>query len=165
MRCRHHDLGAEEVKEHARCGKQVTQLGLIFDGRIGFVLDAKAKLRKLRFLDVIADKLDAQDGSDPDQILDGIYPDEPGLGHCMRVSTKSSRFVPTELHQCTLLIRLDKRGARTLPDLPERVSGWPLQVEQLAPWQSAELRWKPTMPSGWARAGVAASAALAFFEN
>lgn len=73
VRCRHHDLGADEVKEHARCGKQVTQLGLIFDGRIGFVLDSKAKLRKLRFLDVIADKLDAQDGADPDQILDAEF--------------------------------------------------------------------------------------------
>ena len=73
VRCRHHDLGAEEVKEHARCGKQVTQLGLIYDGRIGFVLDSKAKLRKLRFLDVISDKLDAQDGADPDQILDAEF--------------------------------------------------------------------------------------------
>ena len=72
-RFRHHDLTADEVAEHARCGKQVTQLGLIFDGRIGFVLDAKLKLRKLRFMDVIADKLDAQDGADPDQLLDAEF--------------------------------------------------------------------------------------------
>jgi recombination associated protein RdgC len=73
VRCRNHDLGAEEIREHARCGKQVTQLGLIYDGRIGFVLDAKMKLRKLRFLDVVADKLDAQDGADPDQVLDAEF--------------------------------------------------------------------------------------------
>lgn len=72
-RFRNHDLGCDEVIEHVRCGKQVTRLGLIFDGRIGFVLDSKAKLRKLRFLDVIADKLDAQDGADPDQILDAEF--------------------------------------------------------------------------------------------
>lgn len=72
-RFRNHDLGSEEVTEHARCGKQVTQLGLIYNHRIGFVLDSKAKLRKLRFLDVIADKLDAQEGADQDQILDAEF--------------------------------------------------------------------------------------------
>lgn len=73
VRCRHHDLTVDEIREHARCGKQVTQLGLIYDGRIGFVLDAKLKLRKLRFLDVVADKLDAQDGADADQVLDAEF--------------------------------------------------------------------------------------------
>jgi recombination associated protein RdgC len=72
-RFRNHDLTAEEVVEHARCGKQVTQLGLIFDGRIGFVLDAKLKLRRLRFLDIVADQLDAQDGTDEDQLLDAEF--------------------------------------------------------------------------------------------
>lgn len=70
---KHHDLGADEIREHARCGKQVVKLGLIYDGRIGFVLDGQARLRKLRFFDVIADKLDAQDGSAPDQILDAEF--------------------------------------------------------------------------------------------
>lgn len=72
-RFRNHDLTAEEVREHARCGKQVTQLGLIFDGRIGFVLDAKLKLRRLHFLDIVADQLDAQDGTDEDQLLDAEF--------------------------------------------------------------------------------------------
>lgn len=72
VRGRHRDLTAEEIIEHARCGNQVTQLGLIFDGRIGFVLDARMKLRKLSFFDVVADKLDA-DGTDPDQILDAEF--------------------------------------------------------------------------------------------
>lgn len=72
-RFRNHDLTAEEVVEHARCGKQVTQLGLIFDGRIGFVLDAKLKLRKLRFLDVVAEQIDAQDGADADSLLDAEF--------------------------------------------------------------------------------------------
>lgn len=68
-RFRNHDLTSEEVIEHARCGKQVTQLGLIYKDRIRFVLDSKLKLRKLDFLDIIADKLNAQD-ADPDQVLD-----------------------------------------------------------------------------------------------
>ena len=45
----------------------------IYDGRIGFVLDAKLKLRKLSFLDIVADKLDAQDGADPDQLIDAEF--------------------------------------------------------------------------------------------
>lgn len=69
----HHDLTSDEVREHARCGKQVTQLGLIFDGRIGFVLDTQMRLRKVSFLDVVAEQLDAQDGADPDQILDAEF--------------------------------------------------------------------------------------------
>jgi len=72
-RFRNHDLTTDEIREHARCGKQVTQLGLIFDGRIGFVLDAKLKLRRLRFLDIVADQLDAQDGTDEDQLLDAEF--------------------------------------------------------------------------------------------
>jgi len=73
VRGTHHDLSADEIREHARCGKQVTQLGLIFEGRIGFVLDAKLKLRKLSFLDIVAEQLDAQDGADPDHILDAEF--------------------------------------------------------------------------------------------
>lgn len=73
VRCTNHDLTSEEVREHARLGKQVTQLGLIYKDRIRFVLDSKLKLRKLSFLDIIADKLDAQDGADPDQVLDAEF--------------------------------------------------------------------------------------------
>lgn len=73
VRCRRHDLSADEVREHARRGKQVTQLGLVYDSRIAFVLDSGAKLRKLEFLDVIADKLDGQDGGDPEQVLDAEF--------------------------------------------------------------------------------------------
>lgn len=72
VRGRHRDLTAEEIIEHARCGNQVTQLGLIFDGRIGFVLDAQTRLRKVSFLDVVAEQLDT-DGADPDQLLDAEF--------------------------------------------------------------------------------------------
>jgi recombination associated protein RdgC len=72
-RFRNHDLTTDEVIEHARTGKQVTQIGLIFDGRIGFVLDQKLKLRKLRFLDIVVDQLDVQDGADADSILDAEF--------------------------------------------------------------------------------------------
>jgi recombination associated protein RdgC len=61
-RCRRQDMDAEEVKEHLRNGKQVFQLGLVFDDRISFVLGEDLIIRKLRFLDVVLDSLgDAED--------------------------------------------------------------------------------------------------------
>ncbi|HEV7777810.1 MAG TPA: recombination-associated protein RdgC [Luteibacter sp.] len=54
-RCRRQDLETEEIREHLRNGKQVFQLGLVFDDRISFVLGEDLILRKLRFLDVVLD--------------------------------------------------------------------------------------------------------------
>jgi recombination associated protein RdgC len=56
-RCRRQDLDAEEIKEHLRNGKQVFQLGLVFDDRISFVLGEDLVLRKLKFLDAVLDEL------------------------------------------------------------------------------------------------------------
>lgn len=58
VRCRRQDLESDEVKEHLRGGKQVFQLGLNFDERLGFVLGEDMVLRKLRFFDVVTDELD-----------------------------------------------------------------------------------------------------------
>lgn len=56
---RGHDLEAEEIREHLRNGKVVQRLGLVFDQRIAFVLDAQLKIRKLKFLDLVLEKLDS----------------------------------------------------------------------------------------------------------
>lgn len=67
-RFRHHDLSAEDVREHARSGMQVTQLALIFEGRASFTLDHRLKLRKFRLLDVVMDQIEAVDGENPDTL-------------------------------------------------------------------------------------------------
>lgn len=54
-KCRRQDLDAEEIKEHLRNGKQVFQLGLVFDDRMSFVLGEDLIVRKLKFLDVVLD--------------------------------------------------------------------------------------------------------------
>ena len=59
VRCRRQALESEEVREHLKSGKQATQLGLEFDGRLAFVLGEDLCLRKLRFLDVVQDELDS----------------------------------------------------------------------------------------------------------
>jgi recombination associated protein RdgC len=56
-KCRRQDLDSEEVKEHLRNGKQVFQLGLIFDERMSFVLGEDLIVRKLKFLDVVLDEM------------------------------------------------------------------------------------------------------------
>ena len=56
-KCRRQDLDAEEVKEHLRNGKQVFQLGLVFDDRMSFVLGEDLIVRKLKFLDVVLDEM------------------------------------------------------------------------------------------------------------
>lgn len=55
-RCRRQDLDTEEVREHLRTGKQVFQLGLVFDDHISFVLGEDLILRKVKFTDVVLDE-------------------------------------------------------------------------------------------------------------
>lgn len=72
-RCRRQALDADEVQEHLRAGKQVTQLGLVFDGRIGFVLGEDLVLRKLKFLDVVQEELDQQSLDSAEAELDARF--------------------------------------------------------------------------------------------
>lgn len=57
VKCRRQALDADEVKEHLRNGKQVFQLGLVFDERMSFVLGEDLVVRKLKFLDVVTEEL------------------------------------------------------------------------------------------------------------
>lgn len=60
VRCRRQDLESDEIREHLKSGKQVFQLGLVFDERLGFVLGEDLTIRKLRFLDQVTDELGDQ---------------------------------------------------------------------------------------------------------
>ncbi len=53
------DLESDEIREHLKSGKTVARLGLVFDQRISLVLDAQLKVRKLKFLDLVLEKLDS----------------------------------------------------------------------------------------------------------
>lgn len=57
VRCRRQDLETDEVREHLKSGKQVFQLGLVFEDRIGFVLGEDLAVRKLTFLDAVRNEL------------------------------------------------------------------------------------------------------------
>ena len=57
IRARRQDMHSDEIKEHLLNGKQVFQLGLVFDERISFVLGEDLVVRKLKFLDVVLDAM------------------------------------------------------------------------------------------------------------
>ena len=51
----------------------MTQLARVFDQRLAFTLGSRRKVRKIEFLDVVAEQLDAQDGADADSVLDAEF--------------------------------------------------------------------------------------------
>lgn len=51
------DLETDEVIDHARAGKQVYRLGIVFDERASMVLDSDLVVRKLKLTDVALDSL------------------------------------------------------------------------------------------------------------
>ena len=73
VRCRRQDLETDEVREHLKSGKQVFQLGLIFEDRIGFVLGEDLTVRKLRFLDQVQDELGETDRDSSVAELDAVF--------------------------------------------------------------------------------------------
>lgn len=60
-KCRRQELSAEEVREHLKAGKKVTQLALVYRERLSFVLDESLCLRKFKLLDMAVDSLTNQD--------------------------------------------------------------------------------------------------------
>lgn len=73
IRCRRHDLTADEIRDHARSGQQISQLALVYAERIAFVLDARLKLRKLKFLDVVTDRVEAGGEADEASLRDAEF--------------------------------------------------------------------------------------------
>jgi recombination associated protein RdgC len=57
VRCRRQDLESDEIREHLKYGKQVFQLGLVYDERLSFSLGEDLVVRKLRFLDQVQDEV------------------------------------------------------------------------------------------------------------
>ncbi|HET9485479.1 MAG TPA: recombination-associated protein RdgC [Xanthomonadales bacterium] len=73
VRVRRLDLESAEVREHLKSGKQVTQLGLVVDERVSFVLGEDLTVRKLKFLDVVEEELEATDRESPRAELDARF--------------------------------------------------------------------------------------------
>jgi len=73
VKVRKHDLGLDEIREHARQGKRVTAMGLVFDGRVSFTLDESLKLRKIKFTDVVTESLTDVSFTDAQMLLEAQF--------------------------------------------------------------------------------------------
>ncbi len=58
IRCRNQDLTAEDIRNHLAAGMHARKLALNWNGGIDCAVDDKLAIRRLRFDDVITDKLD-----------------------------------------------------------------------------------------------------------
>ncbi len=73
VKCRRQELESDEVREHLRSGKQVFQLGLVFEDRLAFTLDEELVVRKLRFLDQVQDELGEEGKDSAAAELDAVF--------------------------------------------------------------------------------------------
>jgi recombination associated protein RdgC len=73
IRCRRQDLETDEIREHLKSGKQVSQLGLVFNDRLSFTLDEELVVRKLRFLDLVQNELGDVDRESAAAELDACF--------------------------------------------------------------------------------------------
>lgn len=67
---RKHELTADEIHTNLDSGKLATKLGLEWDEKISFVLTEDFQIKKLKFLDVLSDKLDDDNAETHEEHLD-----------------------------------------------------------------------------------------------
>lgn len=73
IKAKNQDLSVDEIKDHLRAGKQVTQLGLTYKERLSFMLDENLVVRSLKFLDVAMESIDQAETSDAASELDTTF--------------------------------------------------------------------------------------------
>ncbi len=70
VRCRRQDLFSDEVRAHLDAGKQVVQLALEWEERLGFVLTDPPAFKRLRFDDLVLEEAAEAGGDDEAARLD-----------------------------------------------------------------------------------------------
>lgn len=68
-----HSLEGDEVRAHLEAGKMPTRLGLTFDDKVSFILTDKLEIKRLDFLDVVKEQLDAADADDARALFDAGF--------------------------------------------------------------------------------------------
>jgi len=53
IRCKHQDLNSDEISQHLRVGKRVSQLGIIWQDRLSMILQSDLSIKRLRLMDVL----------------------------------------------------------------------------------------------------------------
>ena len=70
IRCKHQQLTADEITSHIDAGMYVSKLGLCWDGGIEFVVDEQLAMKRLKFTDIIQDKVDQVEARDAAEQFD-----------------------------------------------------------------------------------------------
>ncbi len=73
VRCRGQDLAGDEIRAHLIAGKQVSQLGLVWQDRLAFVLDEALVVRRLQFLDIVRESLQEDATHSPEAVFDAEF--------------------------------------------------------------------------------------------
>ena len=67
---RKHELGTDEVKSNIETGKVVSKLALVWDSKISFVVSEDLIVKKLKFLDVLEEKMNEEDPQSHEERID-----------------------------------------------------------------------------------------------
>jgi len=67
---RKHELGTDEVKSNIETGKAVSKLALVWDRKISFVISDDLVVKKLKFLDVLEEKMNEEDPQSHEERVD-----------------------------------------------------------------------------------------------
>ena len=59
VRCKRHDLTLPEIKNHLDTGKEAIKLAINFNDRLAFILDEQLTVKRLRFLELIQNEVQA----------------------------------------------------------------------------------------------------------
>lgn len=73
VKLKNHEMQSDEVAKHLEGGKQVTQLALVLEDHISFVIGEDLIVRKLKFLDGAVDKLENTEHDDLRAELDARF--------------------------------------------------------------------------------------------
>lgn len=73
VRCKGQHLTGEEIQSHLAAGKQAVRLALRWDERLEFLLSEDLSVRRLRFLDVVQEQLDAVETDDAAALFDAQF--------------------------------------------------------------------------------------------
>jgi recombination associated protein RdgC len=65
-----HELGTDDVKTNLDSGKYVSKLALIWDNKVSFVVGEDMVVKKLKFLDVLDEKMNEQDPQSHEERMD-----------------------------------------------------------------------------------------------
>ena len=73
IRCKRHNLGVPEIKNHLDAGKHVIKLAVNWADRFAFIIDEHLSMKRLRFLDVIQNQAADIETEDDAQRFDADF--------------------------------------------------------------------------------------------